>query len=348
MDTVSLANPSDEAEIRRLLWATPMCGIVDLVFAREPDYFALGNTQGELVQTLVARRHNKIVGLATRAIRRVKVNGIALDTGYLADFRLHPGVRGGYILAKGYKLFQHLHADQRASIYTALVVDDNRLAMSTLLSGRANFPACHDLGRVFTPLILVNRYRGARVELEAGCTISLPDIVEVLNRDERQFAPVYSVSDFTSDRFPGFDIDDFLVLRRHGEIVGVAGLWVQTGVRQTVALSYTGVKKVLLPLVNRFFGLGLPAPGTPFKSAYMAFVQTEGADDYEQLVRACLHKARKRGITHLVAGLHERDPRSHILKKFSAIPFAGRMFAIKEQGQIELDDRIPFMEPATL
>jgi len=348
MIKVRLAESSDEGGIRRLLWATPMRGVVDLVFAREPDYFGLGRAQGEVVQTLVAGKRGRVVGLATRAIRKTKVNGAVMDTGYLADFRLHPDVRGGHVLAKGYKLFRELHADGRASVYTALVVEDNRAAMSTLLSGRANFPKCYDLGRVLTPLILVNRNRITPVQLERGTIETLPEIVAILNKNDQQFAPVYSVADFTTERFPGFSIDDFLIIRRQGSIVGVAGLWEQTDVRQTIALGYTGVKKVLRPLLNRVLGLGLPATGKPFKSAYMSFVYTRDVGDYECLIKACLQLAGDRGITHLVTGMHEKDARSHILKNFTAIPFAGRMFAVKLEGQFDLDDRVPYMEPATL
>lgn len=348
MVNVRLAEPSDEGEIRRLLWATPMQGIVDLVFAREPNYFALGHAQGEIVQTLVASQRDKVVGLATRAIRKTRVNGAVMDTGYLADFRLHPNIRGGYVLAKGNKLFKELHADGRASIYTALVVEDNKIAISTLLSGRANFPRCYDLGRVLSPLILVNRNRITPVQLERGSIETLPEIVAMLNRNDQQFAPVYSIDDFTTDRFPGFSIDDFLIIRRQGSIAGVAGLWEQTDVRQTIALRYAGVKKVLRPLVNRVLGLGLPAPGKSFKSAYMSFVHTKDVGDYECLIKACLQMARERGVTHLVAGIHERDARSHILKNFTAIPFAGRMFVVKVEGQLDLDDRVPYMELATL
>ena len=343
-----LAESSDESGIRHLLWETPMRGLVDLVFAREPDFNALGNTQGCHVQTLIACQGDRVVGLATRAIRKTKVNGSAVDIGYLADFRLHPDVRGGFVLARGYRLFLDLHEDGKASIYTALVVEDNRHALSTLLSGRANFPMCYDLGRVLTPLILVNRNRETNDQLERGSVENLPEIVAALNKNDRQFAPVYALEDFTMGRFPDFSIDDFFIIRRKGSIVAVAGLWIQTRVRQTVALQYTGFKKLLRPLVNKLFGLGLPEPGKPFKSGYMAFVNAEDDVDYERLIRACLQLARSRGITHLVAGMHERDARSHVLKKFTAIPFAGRMFAVKVEGEFDLDGRVPYMEPATL
>jgi len=343
-----LAIPSDESQIRRLLWATPMRGIVDLVFAREPNYLALGNTQGQLVQTLVASQDEKILGLATRAIRTTKINGIATDSGYLADFRLHPEIRGRYALAKGYKFFLQLHKDNRTKIYTALVVENNKNAMSTLLSGRANLPICNDLGRILTPLILVNKNRVLPVKYQKGSIAMLPEIVATLNCNDRQFAPVYSVEDFTTQRFPNFNINDFVIIRKHDRIAGVAGLWVQTDVRQTIALRYTGFKKIIRPIANRVLGLGLPAPGKPFRSAYMSFVQCEDAESYEHLINACLNIAKERKITHLVTGVHELDDRSHVLKKFSAIRFTGRLFSVTVERDFDLDNRVPYIEPATL
>ncbi len=325
-----------------------MCGVVDLVFAREPDYFALGLTQGESVQTLVASQGNRIMLLATRAIRKTKVNGVVVDSGYLADVRLHPEARGGYLLAKCHKLFRKLHADGRAAIYTSLVVEGNRMAMSTLLSGRANFPKCYDLGRIHTPLILVCRNRKKPDRLERGRIETLHEIVEFLNSNNQQFAPVYSADDFISDRFPGFSIEDFLIIRRQRHIVGVAGLWVQTSFRQTIALRYSGAKHLLRPLLNRVLGHGLPPPGEPFMIAYAAFVHTRRSEDYDRLINACLHEAKKRGITHLVTGMHERDERTQVLKSFRSIPFAGRMYVIKVEGQLDLDGRVPYMDPATL
>jgi len=348
MLTLRLADGNDEAGLRRLLWDTPMRGIVDLVFAREPDFNALGKTQGDSVQTIIACDSDRVVGLATRAIRKTRINGEVVDSGYLADFRLHPDFRGGLILMKGYRLFLDLHTDGKASIYSAMVVEDNEQAMKTLLSGRAGLPQCLDLGRVFTPLILVNRNRVIGQGLERGSVDTIPEIVAALNRNERQFAPVYGIDDFVNGRYPDFSIDDLFILRRGGEIVAVAGLWIQTSMRQTIALQYSGIKKYLRPVVNRMFGLGLPGPGEPFKIAYVAFVHAEDDADYELLIRECIAVARTRGITHLVAGMHERDTRSQVLKQFTAIPFAGRMFAIQVEGELSLDSRVPYMEPATL
>jgi hypothetical protein len=348
MIKASLAQLVDDQLIRDLLWATPMRGVVDLIFAREPNYFALGRTQGEAVQTLIAKEQGRVIALATRAVRLSRVNGVIENTGYLADVRLHPDKRGGLVLIKIFRLFKQLHSEDETKIYTALVVEDNKQAISTLLSEKAGFPTCCDLGRVLTPLILVNRNKVQSAELERGSSDNIREIIQVLNMNSQQFSPVYSMKDFFPNRFPGFNIDDFLIIRRNKKIVGVAGIWKQTAIRQTIALRYTGINKVLRPILNYFFGLGLPHTGKPFQTAYMTFVYTENTNDYELLLRECLAIAHKTGITHLIPSVHERDERSSVLDKYSSIPFAGRLFAASLDGEINLDDRVPYIDASTL
>lgn len=344
-----LAKHSDEKNLRQLLWDTPMRGVVDLVFAREPNYNALRLTQGKFVQTIIIKKNNETVGLATRAIRTSKINGRIKQTGYLADFRLHPTVRQGYALAKGQKFLRALHADGKATVYTALIVDDNKAALSTLASNRANLPLCTDLGRILTPLLIVERNKSTKYqELERGNKKNLPEIVEALNKNTLQFAPVYDISDFDGKRFPDFNIEDFFILRKKGRISAVAGFWNQSGFRQTVALQYQGILRVFRPFLNHILGLGLPPTGEALKSAYMSFLYTDNPRDYKLLIQSCLQEASRRGVTHLVTGMHEDDPRSVVLKKFHAIRFAGRMFAITFEGLPNLDDRTPYMEPAML
>ncbi|MBL7481608.1 hypothetical protein [Legionella bononiensis] len=343
-----LALPDEEALLRTHLWQTPMEGAVDLVFAREPNYFHIGKTQGDKVQTFVGKSDGKIKVSGIRATRLSQVNGQVQETGYLADFRIAKSSRNGFALLQANRFLKKLHQENPIPYYSAVIGDDNERALTSLASNYKGFPRFRDYGRVLTPLLFTMRNLKNCPKLEGGSLHMLPEICAKLNENKQQLAPYYTVSDFTSGKFPNFKVEDFLILKQGSKIKAVAALWDQSTFRQTVPIHYGGYYRWLRPMLNYFLSYGLPKAGQHIKTAYMAFVASDNIDDHRILLRACLQSAKIQGYTHLVTGIHERDERAPLLAEFPGIPYAGRLFLVDYDNHEDLDDRVPYVEVATL
>ena len=332
-----------------------MRGRIELAFLREPDYFRAARIAGPVVQTVVARVDGKIAAAGTRALRSTRLNGERVTAGYLSDLRLLEEHRGGTILARGYRFLRELHGNDRARIYSTVIVEDNRTALRTVAANRADLPSYTDMGRILTPMIHLRRpLEDLGGEIERGSRASLAAIVRKLNENSLQFAPVWTEDDFLGGRLAGFRIEDFYVLRHCGRMAGVMGVWDQRAIRQTVVLAYHGGLRWLRPLVNRLGGPPLPPPGKALPYFFVAFVSTDDVDAFRVLLRRVYNDAvgsgaaRQRGYSHLIAGLHERDPRARVLEEYRRTDFAGRLFAVTFDGPPELDGRVPYMEAALL
>ena len=119
MISFGLATPDDDAGIRRLLATNPMPGRIRVRFEREPTYFA---GCGPGTQVLVARDGASVVGVACRSIRKLYVNGVPEDVGYLGQLRVDRAYRGQLLTARGYRVMRELHeASPVRGSYTTIV-----------------------------------------------------------------------------------------------------------------------------------------------------------------------------------------------------------------------------------
>ena len=85
MISFDLATRADDAGIRHLLATNPLPGRIRVRFEREPSYFD-GCDDG--TQVLVARDGARVVGVACRSIRKLYINGVVEDIGYLGQLRV--------------------------------------------------------------------------------------------------------------------------------------------------------------------------------------------------------------------------------------------------------------------
>lgn len=343
------AQESDDGELRALLHKTPMGGSISVAFLREPEYFSATRIQGPFTQVFIAKAGDQIVGAATRAVRPTFLNGEIIDGGYLSDLRILPAFRRGTTLARGYRYLRDLHRDGRTPIYTTVIVEDNETALRTVGANRADMPAYTDQGRILTPMIsLTKRLPEIPADIRPATLKDLPAIVEKLNEPRMQFQPVHSEDNLLEGRFQNLRASNFRLLFRGGKLTGVMAAWDQRPFRQTVVKNYSGVVGALRPLVNLFRKPALPATDEPLRFFYIAFSATDTIEDYRALLRSIYNESIDSPLTHMIAGLHERDPRSVALRDYPQTHFAGRLFSVTFDGPVEIDDRIPYVEPALL
>jgi hypothetical protein len=360
------ATADDDAGLRRLMAGSVMDGRVSIAFEREPSYFFAVEVQGRFRQVILGRDTDTgdLVGVGTRIIKPVFVNGVPREVGYLSDLRLLPAYRGRTLVARGYRLLRELHRDGRADLYYTAIGADNAIALRTIASGRAGLPRYRDLGPFLSPAVNLagrNPTLDAGVEIVRGEPALLGDIVRCLNEHGRakQFAPVYALDDFgPGGRLRDFRVEDFYVAARKGRVVGALGGWDQSAFKQTRIVAYRGALRLLRPLYNLGAPvLGLPRfprPGQHLRSFYAGFIAVE--DNDVRIFRALLRRLYNDAIggrhAYFLVGLHERDPLAAALDDYRCSPYRGRLFCVHfEDGEAayrDLDGRIPHVELATL
>src|SRR5512133_735822 len=109
-----LARPEDDAALRRLLRENPMPGSISVTMEREPSYFRAAGVEGPFHQVAVGRYEEtgEVVGMGTRSIRPVYLNGEVRNVGYLGQLRVFRGAGSralvGRGLARGFEFMKRL------------------------------------------------------------------------------------------------------------------------------------------------------------------------------------------------------------------------------------------------
>ncbi len=364
--TFELTTPADDPAIRRLLANNPVPGQVTLTYEREPDYFLGCGTMGRFCQVLVARHQasGQIAGVATRTTRPLFVNGQVEEVGYIGQLRVDEGFRGRWLVSAGFRFLHQLHADGRVTGYITTIIEGNVQAQGILVKrARRHFPVYREVDRLCTLAIILRRPKKlpSPYEISRGSVTDLRAIVAFLRQygPARQFFPVYGEADFhNSPTTLGFRLDDFILARRHGQIVGVIGLWDQSSYKQTVVQAYHGSLRWLRPFYNlgaRLVGAQpLLPPGQAIHFAYASFicVADNDPDIFRVLLRQVYNLAAERGYAYLMVGLSSRDPLLAVARRYVHIPYYSRLYTVcwkgEEKFHEKLDKRIPYIEIAAL
>jgi hypothetical protein len=367
---IDVATAADDAELRQVLAATPMPGLISVSYRREPSYFGAAVVSGDFHQVLAVRdaEAGRIAGFASRSVRSMFVNDRPEPVGYLSALRSLPEYRNRGLLARGVFHLRRLHEDGRAKIYLATIAEGNDEAIRILTSQRTGLPSFHPIG-TYLGLAIPIPTRGRAAVLRAGdATIhsarreDLPEIIEFLRAcgPRRQFFPEYRDSDFFHDgaTFKDLDAGDILLARRKDQLIGTIGSWDQHGFKQSIVEGYSTALKWVAPVYNSWAWIrgrpSIPRPGSELRylTAAIPVVADDDGEVFLGLVRAVLAKASGGGQQYLMLGLHERDPLLPAARSFGGRKYAGRLYlACWEDGEElrrSLDDRVPYMEPGCM
>jgi len=368
MDIIfDLATPNDDPAIRQLLARNPVPGPVTVSYEREPNYFLGCEVMGPFSQVFVGRHQpdGRLTGVACRAIRRMFVNGRAEAVGYLGQLRVDRPFQGRWLVSAGFRFFHQLLTDGQAKGYITTIIEGNTKAEGVLIRRlRPNFPYYRPLDRLCTAAILLRRPQkigASEYEIRSGSPQNLGQIVAFLNQHgpSKQFYPYFEEADFCNrPTTRDFQVEDFLLAYRQGHLVGVLGLWDQSGYKQTIVRAYDASLRRLRPFYNiggRLLGLKpMPPPGQPIHFAYASFICLANNDP--AIFRVLLHRAynlaSERGYAYLMVGLSERDPLLAEVRRYWHIPYYSRLYTVGWQEDLsfheKLDGRLPYVEIAAL
>ncbi len=300
MIAFSLATQNDDAGIRRLLATNPMPGRIRVRFEREPSYFAGCAPDTDV---LVARDGARVVGVACRSIRKLYVNGLAEDVGYLGQLRVDRAYRGQLLTARGYRVMRELHEQRPVLGYYTTIVDGNAQAEGVLVRrSRGVMPRYRFVEKLFT--LGVRRQSRRSAIQSGGSATALPNL-----------SPAYEPQ---------------------GEIITVTGgsaaLVDQRATKQTVIDGYAGLLGVVRPLLR------LPKPNTVLNHAYVTHFQAEDARSAHDLIEALLEKAR--GFDHILLGFTESDPYLQVARSFQPIEYVSSIYTVSFDDRDDFHERL--------
>lgn len=357
-----LATLNDEPALRRLLASTPMPGSITVSFQREPNYFHGCPTMGAFWQVIVARDQasGEIAGVMCRAVRPCWINGQQVDVGYVGQIRIAEAYRSRWLLWRGLDFFHELHSDQSTAMYLGVISDENRISRGVLVEKASRrYPKAVEVAHIYTSGIILTRPKPALVspyQITRGTVDQLPEIAAFLQAHgaQKQFFPVYTASDLSSEITRDFRAEDFLIARDQGRIVGAIGLWDQAKYKQSIVYAYNGMLRWLRPAYN--LGLAvmgakpLPAIGEAIHSVYGSFICIEqnNPEIFRVLLRHLYNLAIEHKAAYLMIGLSMDDPLLKVARAYNHIAYHSRAYLGSWEALPALDNRLLYIEIAML
>jgi hypothetical protein len=304
----SLAAPSDDAGIRRLLATNPMPGRIRVRFEREPSYFA-GCEAG--TEVLVARDADAVVGVACRSIRNLYVNGAVEEVGYLGQLRVDRAYRGQLLTARGYRVMRELHEQRPARGYYTTIVGGNTQAEGVLVrKARGAMPRYRFVERLFTLGLGVRRQ--SRRFPGGDCVAALPNL------------------------FPAYP--------PQGEVVSVPGgsaaLYDQRAFKQTVIDGYDRALAVARPFYNLVGRIRLPRPNSVLNHACATHFRADDARAAGELIEAVLARAAERMLDHVLFGFTEGDPHLAAARRFKPVEYISSIYTVAFDDGDDFHERL--------
>lgn len=357
------ARPEDDPELRRLLRDNPLEGEIRVSLEREPNAFLAAAVEGEPHCTIVARHEGRVIGMGSRSVSSVFVNGEPCRLGYLSQLRVDRAFRGRpRLLAAGYDLLHSMRGEDELPFDLTSVIADNQVARRLLGAGLPGLPAYREI-EGFVTLVIPTTSRPRKAQrIERGGPERLPDVAACLERNRRryQLAPCFTVDDLAStERSRGLRPDDFFVALAGSEIAGCLSLWDQSDFKQVVVRGYAPRLARWRPWLNGVAPLlgtpRLPNPGEILPHAYVSHVAVDGDDPgvFQALVEAAYAEARSQRYVYLVLGLAARHPwLPWLRRRFRPREYASVLYAVHWDDGADvvapLDGRIPHLEVALL
>jgi hypothetical protein len=356
----------DDAQICTLMRSISMPGRISLTTDCEPSFFDAIEVEGYAHRVIVAESDHQITGVGLMAKRRMFLNGIPTDIGYLSSLRLDPSIRNKTTLTRGIQMVRRWHQEGfGVPFYLCAILKDNRSAKNILTSGRAGLPSSQEFGTLYAAAIPLLKRRLPRLpegfRVVRGSTVGAVRIAEFLNRtgSEKQFFPVYTADDIMAEDhlLRGLRLDDFYVAITGDQIAGVIACWNQLPFRRTLVTGYSGymkwLKQFISPFTRALHLAPIPNPGEPLRNVIAACIAIAGNNQqiFEALLNTILHDEYDTGKAFLLVGLMEEDPMLPMLRKYLHIPTRTCIYALSWNGHHAVpkrDGRIPYLELGSL
>ena len=363
----SIAEPSDDQELRELLASYHVGRDITLSIRKEPDFFEAMKVKGRHSRTFVCRdkASGKMIAMLSKSVKPVYLNGAVTPMGYFSNFRVHKDYRGRNIAFRAMASIFDLRGETDVPFFLATVMGGGDRLLNVLNRRSSSSFLMRGLGVYHNSMILVfNRSKpfDPAFKIVRGNADNLDCIVECLKRNgaRRNFYPVYDKQDFLDpdNYLKGFSYKDFYAAEADGKIVGVVGTWDQSHFSQTVITGYSRRMRYfarLYGLAARIFKLPeLPKLNRTFPYVTIGFVAIDNDDPriLTSLLAAVYRDSMSSGPRYLAIAFHSDDPLRAAMKGFFSIPCESHLYALVPRDRPELlttlADTVPYLELSAL
>ena len=327
----------DHLAIEELFRATSMGSRIRIGFERDPDYFAGAQVQASEPSVWGAFEDGgRAVGILSAGSRRVWLDG-ERPMRYLSDLRIHPDWQGSSLLARGFRLLRR-EVFQPGEWAQTLVLEDNLGALDLLTSRRGCLPEYRPAGRYVSWLLPSQRVDvKSNVKVRPATAADLGEMQTLLDSESRRrsFSQILNLTDLGQASWRDFVLSDFLVAEKHGALVGILGLWDQSGFQRLRVKGYSPTLTMLRPLWNAWSrlqgGVPLPRAGDPVPLRKATAIACHNNDP--SILRALLAAALTENEDRtLLLGLSAEDPLTAALHGLAARKEYGRHFLVGWDG----------------
>lgn len=341
---VAVAEPADEAGLRRLLRSSVIPGAVRIAFTREPDYFAADGLAGAEDVTVVSRQASEVTGSGRCSIYPLLWNGVRCRIGYLGLLRLAPDARESpRLIRDGYELLRQEVASRADGFFTSIASDNARARRVLERGGRLGLPAYRRLCDLVTLVAPVRTRAGAQAD-----PVPKDRLIEFLAQHARRFQLSLAWDSTVLTDLAQHDVDarNFAVVRRNGTIVACAAVWDQRAFRQTVIDGYEGAVDIFRPAINAMLVMRghprLPAPGAVLDQGMILGASVPDPRDWTALWHALQHRAAVRGLSWLAIARDARDPELDVLRRLTrGREYRTTLYEVTWSGAARMPDVTP-------
>ena len=324
------AGEQDDAQLIELISESMPSNGMTISFERKPSYFTATKAQYNKPEIMVVVHQDhpeKIIAMINIGWKNYWINGEKKEIRYVSDLRVKMTSRG----KKAFSVFSAYVLETFSSeiIFQSIILEDNHLARNMMHSKRAGNAVPYIFDNITTYTIsktpnFRNLERYSLIQLKSEYYEKANQYIAEMSQ-HYNFLPDYDFKLLESDSHPfwcGLNNEDFyLVLDQQEKVVGLFGLWNQTGFRQTKVKQYSKLLKVLKPFYNLYAKvsgqLSLPAEGCSFEYL-MTHSFLSNPNDLDVL-RFMLTQAntlvKSRDKTSFCITVADNDPRKQILEQ---------------------------------
>jgi hypothetical protein len=239
-----------------------------LSYDRSPDFFRFLEVQSKDYFVFWFGENDIVEGVGTVVIRPGMIRGEKAFVGYLGDLRFNSSKKLAVAWRKFYSdlIMYSVEIEEfhYCRFFLTAIIDENKSAINSLVmsernsfkySHKQNYQMINILGR--NPLCL--RSKNSDISVDVGNSSDLPEIKKYLKKhhEKRPFGFAFNDNhdelEFRFKNWTNFSLNKLIILKKHGRIVGVTGLWSPSFSKKIIVKQIPTFQKILLSFFGIFF-----------------------------------------------------------------------------------------------